>query len=141
MPETFKPRTEPPVATATGATKAQHLQHISQQLDCFGPNDMLLEKYILLGPEERRRGGQAVVQFAVKSDRREVAIKLFAKQQDYDEEAELYKTSPQRFFMPNVENYVGNEDRAAEGPFGGHAAIHCDGEGRESAGQRTEVSR
>lgn len=58
-----------------------------------------------MGPEERRRSGQAVVHFAAKSDGvgwEQVAIKLFSKKQGYDKEAEVYKSSPPRFFMPTV---------------------------------------
>ena len=49
--------------------------------------------------------GQAVVQFARRTDgsgMEAFALKFFAKMADYEEEAEVYRTSPLRHFMPNV---------------------------------------
>lgn len=49
--------------------------------------------------------GQAVVQFARHCDTscfEAYALKFFAKMADYEEEAEVYRSSPLRHFMPNV---------------------------------------
>lgn len=119
LPDMFRLRNEAHAPLEPGASKEDRLGHIAAQLDCFGPNDNLVEKYFLLGPEERHRGGQAVVKFAAMSNRQEVAIKLFAKKQEFEEEVDVYRNSPLRFFMPTVLKYVTNEDGAARDPFGG----------------------
>ena len=48
----------------------------------------------------------------------QVAIKFFAKKNEYEEEAEVYRNSPLRFFMPTVQKYVDNADSSVEDPFG-----------------------
>jgi hypothetical protein len=52
-----EPRKEPPVKPANGAKKWEMLEYIAQQLDCFGKAPLLLDRYELLGPDEREKGG------------------------------------------------------------------------------------
>lgn len=51
------PRQQPPVDPGPGASTAQVLEYIKQQLDCFGREPLLLDRYQLLGPEHRVTGG------------------------------------------------------------------------------------
>lgn len=66
--------------------------------------------------------GQAVVQFVRRVDGSGIclfAVKFFAARKDFAEEAEVYRTSPLRHFMPSVVRVVANDDRANVDPFGG----------------------
>lgn len=65
---------------------------------------------------------QAVVQYARRgqgASQQNYAIKFFLKRSDYNTEANMYRHSPMRFFMPSVVKYVDNIDNAAKDPFGG----------------------
>ena len=66
--------------------------------------------------------GQGVVQFARRVDGSGTllyAIKFFAHRADYAEEAEVYRGSPLRHFMPSVIRMDSNEGGALRDPFGG----------------------
>lgn len=71
---------------------AQEVHRGTAELFCT--HTSALRNYMLLGPEQRRNGGQAVVQFAVIATSPaldHVAIKFFITKSDYDEEAEVYR--------------------------------------------------
>lgn len=52
-----EPRKVPPVLPDAGAHKRELLNYIKQQLDCYGREPLLLDRYQLLGPEHRATGG------------------------------------------------------------------------------------
>jgi hypothetical protein len=52
-----KARNHPPVHPRSGASKAELLDYIQQQLDCFGKEPLLIERFQLLGPSHRATGG------------------------------------------------------------------------------------
>jgi hypothetical protein len=52
-----KPRTDPPVSPGPGAPRADILEYIKQQLDCFGKDPLLRNRFQLLGPAHRATGG------------------------------------------------------------------------------------
>jgi hypothetical protein len=52
-----QPRKEPPVVPGPGAQRMDLLDYIKQQLDCFGKEPLLMNRYQLLGPEHRATGG------------------------------------------------------------------------------------
>lgn len=65
--------------------------------------------------------GQSVVQFARGTDGTALyAIKFFVKQEQYHEEAAMYRDSPLQLqrFMPAVVKYADNLDGAIKDPFG-----------------------
>jgi hypothetical protein len=47
------------------------------------------------------------------------AIKFFAARKDFDEEVEVYRSSPLRHFMPSVLHSESNDNRSILDPFGG----------------------
>lgn len=53
----WSPRKRPPHVTPGDTSLASCMRFIHQQLDCFGPERLLLKRYQLLGPRERRTGG------------------------------------------------------------------------------------
>lgn len=57
MDEEFTARAVAPVLPRAGCDTAQVLDYISQQLDCFGREPLLLGRYQLLGPRHRCTGG------------------------------------------------------------------------------------
>jgi hypothetical protein len=52
-----EPRKEPPVNPGPGAKSAELLEYIKQQLDCYGKEPLLMNRYQLLGPDHRATGG------------------------------------------------------------------------------------
>lgn len=63
-----------------------------------------------------------MVQFARRVDGTGIhlfAIKFFAARKDFQEEEEVYRSSPLRHFMPSVVRAVANADRGLLDPFGG----------------------
>jgi hypothetical protein len=56
---TFEPRKIPPVNPGPGARKADLLEYIKQQLDCYGKEPLLINRYQLLGPDYRKSGGMS----------------------------------------------------------------------------------
>jgi hypothetical protein len=52
-----EPRKEPPVNPGEGAPRAEMLEYIRQQLDCYGKEPLLRNRYQLLGPAHRATGG------------------------------------------------------------------------------------
>jgi hypothetical protein len=66
-----------------------------------------------------RPAGQAVVQFVrATTGSRDYAIKLFANGSDYKDEKNLYQQSDLGEFMPNVAEFVDNEDGRFCDPHG-----------------------
>ena len=57
MDEEFTARPIAPVLPRAGCDTAQVLEYISQQLDCFAREPLLLGRYQLLGPRHRCAGG------------------------------------------------------------------------------------
>jgi hypothetical protein len=55
--EDWVPRTEPPPKPSASALREVLMEYTLAQLDCFAPADRLLDRYQLLGPSERRKGG------------------------------------------------------------------------------------
>lgn len=65
--------------------------------------DLFLERFRLLGPQNRRAGGQGVVQFAlVAHNGSPVAIKFFANRRAFEREEELYLRDGLRDCMPAI---------------------------------------
>lgn len=131
--EDWQPRSTPPVRpavppSAPGAKK-ELFRYINEQLDCFGKDHTLFGRYQVLGPTERRTGGQAVVQFARRTDGSGIdayALKFFGKHADYEEEAEVYRTSPLRHFMPNVVRCVPRASACVgQAMYGWHGDAFC----------------
>jgi hypothetical protein len=54
---THQPRKNPPVVPGPGAQRIDLLEYIKQQLDCFGTEPLLMNRYQLLGPDHRATGG------------------------------------------------------------------------------------
>jgi hypothetical protein len=52
-----EPRKSPPIRPGPGANKADLLEYIKQQLDCYGKEPLLMNRYQLLGPDHRKAGG------------------------------------------------------------------------------------
>jgi hypothetical protein len=52
-----EPRKIPPVNPGPEAQRADLLEYIKQQLDCYGKEPLLIDRYQLLGPEHRATGG------------------------------------------------------------------------------------
>jgi hypothetical protein len=52
-----EPRTEPPVTPVPGAPRADVMEYMKQQLDCYGKEVLLLNRFQLLGPAHRATGG------------------------------------------------------------------------------------
>jgi hypothetical protein len=52
-----EPRTEPPVPPVPGARRAEIMEYMKQQLDCFGKEVLLRNRFQLLGPAHRATGG------------------------------------------------------------------------------------
>jgi hypothetical protein len=52
-----EPRKDPPVNPGPGAKRAELLEYIKQQLDCYGKEPLLMNRYQLLGPDHRATGG------------------------------------------------------------------------------------
>jgi hypothetical protein len=52
-----EPRKEPPAHPGPGAQRVEVLEYIKQQLDCYGKEPLLMDRYQLLGPEQRACGG------------------------------------------------------------------------------------
>jgi hypothetical protein len=50
-------RNHPPAHPGPGAQRAELLEYINQQLDCFGKEPLLMDRYQLLGPNQRASGG------------------------------------------------------------------------------------
>lgn len=59
----WSPRKTPPQATPGDHSIAACMRFIHQQLDCFGPDRLLLGRYQLLGKKERRTGGTLTPSF------------------------------------------------------------------------------
>jgi hypothetical protein len=55
--ELHEVRKEPPVNPGPGAQRAELLEYIKQQLDCYGKEPLLMNRYQLLGPDQRAVGG------------------------------------------------------------------------------------
>lgn len=65
--------------------------------------------------------GQGVVQYARRVQNNAAhlyAIKFYARVRTFQEESEIYKSSPLRRFMPTVSRVERNEDGAIKDPFG-----------------------
>jgi hypothetical protein len=52
-----EPRKEPPLNPGPGAQRIELLEYIKQQLDCYGKEPLLMNRYQLLGPDQRASGG------------------------------------------------------------------------------------
>lgn len=52
-----EPRKVPPVTLEPGAQRENVLEYIKQQLDCYGKEPLLIDRYQLLGPDHRATGG------------------------------------------------------------------------------------
>jgi hypothetical protein len=52
-----EPRKEAPVHPGPRAQRAELLEYIKQQLDCYGKEPLLMNRYQLLGPDQRATGG------------------------------------------------------------------------------------
>jgi hypothetical protein len=52
-----EPRKDPPINPGPGAQRVELLEYIKQQLDCFGKEPLLMNRYQLLGPDHRATGG------------------------------------------------------------------------------------
>jgi hypothetical protein len=50
-------RVEPPTEVPSDSSPHTLINFMHEQLDCFGPNDLLLGHFVLLGRKERRAGG------------------------------------------------------------------------------------
>jgi hypothetical protein len=55
--EPHKPRRDPPENPGPDAKRCVLLEYIKQQLDCYGKEPLLMDKYQLLGPDQRATGG------------------------------------------------------------------------------------
>jgi hypothetical protein len=53
------PRRCPPVSPSSGAQRWELLEYIKQQLDCYGKEPLLMDRYQLLGPDNRKIGGES----------------------------------------------------------------------------------
>eukprot|EP00892_Ulva_mutabilis_P000483 jgi/Ulvmu1/10435/UM062_0032.1 len=94
------------------ASSDEKLDHIDAQLDSLS-RETVLNLYELFGGGERRRGGQAIIQFAKRlHSREEFALKFFLNRTDYEAEAACYRSAHLGSFMPAVERYVDNDDGA-----------------------------
>jgi hypothetical protein len=50
-------RKVPPVHPGPRAPRVELLEYIKQQLDCYGKKPLLMNRYQLLGPDQRATGG------------------------------------------------------------------------------------
>jgi hypothetical protein len=58
LPEaSYESRKVPPVRPGPGAQRVELLEYIKQQLDCYGKEPLLMDRYQLLGPDHRATGG------------------------------------------------------------------------------------
>lgn len=170
--EEFVARSVAPNVPPSGCSISEVLEYITQQLDAFGKEHLLLGKYQLLGPRHRFSGGkllvlqklpvahfastelymilvllnagQGVVQFARRVDGSGTllyAIKFFAHRSNCAEEAEVYRSSPLRHFMPSVLCMECNERGAIQDPLGGVLAPLIVMEKGESLQERARNGR
>eukprot|EP00892_Ulva_mutabilis_P006551 jgi/Ulvmu1/4268/UM194_0008.1 len=67
------------------------IRRLQRLLDAFGEEDLFLGRFEMLGRQQRRRGGQAIVQFAEgAADHCDYAIKFFLDYESFLTEAALY---------------------------------------------------
>lgn len=57
----WRARSQQPVQPPADAPKSAQMRYMSEQMDCFSPHHLLLGRYQLLGPDERRYGGAVAV--------------------------------------------------------------------------------
>eukprot|EP00892_Ulva_mutabilis_P004444 jgi/Ulvmu1/2371/UM130_0002.1 len=86
-------------------TGEELIVRLHRQLDAFGEDDLFLGRFEMLGRQQRRRGGQAVVQFAEgATDHCQYAIKFFLDYESFLVEAALYAAC-----FPHVRAEVSDE--------------------------------
>eukprot|EP00892_Ulva_mutabilis_P004162 jgi/Ulvmu1/2117/UM127_0002.1 len=96
-------------------TRGAMMAHLHRQLDAFGEGDLLLKRFEMPGRQQRRCGGQALVQFAEGGqDRNRYAIKFFLDDESFLTEAALYAAC-----FPHVRAAVSDEVIARAGATAG----------------------
>lgn len=102
----------PPPNAATGEVAVLDGPLLEHALDNMHAGDELfMGKFAILGPMERRAGGQGIVQFAVARPTGEpVAVKFFLNRMAFDCEAALYEKEHLRSMMPAVTLVHSNDD-------------------------------
>eukprot|EP00892_Ulva_mutabilis_P004146 jgi/Ulvmu1/2102/UM125_0006.1 len=88
---TLAPSTDTGLSATDVAFSDRHIRALMKQLDAFSSRDLFLGRFEMLGPEQRRRGGQAVIQFARGTDDDlHYAVKFFLEPHAFVVEAALY---------------------------------------------------
>eukprot|EP00892_Ulva_mutabilis_P003267 jgi/Ulvmu1/1311/UM011_0039.1 len=91
--------------TAPAADAGVHvkLDFLQAQLNCFARDDVILERFSLLGPMHRRQGGQGVVAFARGAyDDLEYALKFFVHRSSFLAERDMYRCQALGRLLPRV---------------------------------------
>eukprot|EP00892_Ulva_mutabilis_P000459 jgi/Ulvmu1/10413/UM062_0009.1 len=108
---TAAPPLPPAIAGADGVAvlDRQLLEHALDNMHACG--ELFMGKFEILGPLERRAGGQGIVQFALSRPSGDpVAIKFFLNRKAFDCEDALYVQQRLREMMPAVTLIHSNED-------------------------------
>jgi hypothetical protein len=103
---------EPMVNTmAAGVSEGDRLEAALDNLHATG--ELFMGRLRMLSAQQRRRGGQGVVQFATGAqDGAEYAVKFFLQHDAFDQEYRLYSNPALRDMMPAVRYLEGNADGA-----------------------------
>lgn len=87
--------------------------------DLYRTGQAFMGQYVVLGPAERRCGGQGVVQFASGRHNNEAfALKFFSNRKVFEGEWALYQTPEVRDMMPAVIDVFPNTDETVRGASG-----------------------
>lgn len=100
----------PPPDAASGEVAVLDRPLLEHALDnMHACDELFMGKFAILGPLERRVGGQGIVQFATAAGE-PVAIKFFVNRKAFDCEAALYEQPHLRGMMPAVALVHSNDD-------------------------------
>eukprot|EP00892_Ulva_mutabilis_P004406 jgi/Ulvmu1/2337/UM013_0185.1 len=107
-----------------GARAEERRQWLSHQLDCIGTTP-LLQRFVLLGPTERRHSENSVVQYARSTeDDEDYAFKFFISREKFEAERTVFAHWILGAMLPRLEGLYDNRDAALQDPRG-HALPPC----------------
>eukprot|EP00892_Ulva_mutabilis_P012606 jgi/Ulvmu1/9718/UM055_0056.1 len=106
-----------PRRQADAAQMRARLVLVEQQLDSFWPQGVVLDRYLMLGGDDRCQGGKSVVQFVRNSQEELYAVQFFGSRAAFEEARRLYLHDALARFMPPVVEFVANENGAFCDPF------------------------
>eukprot|EP00892_Ulva_mutabilis_P002846 jgi/Ulvmu1/12562/UM091_0003.1 len=109
---TWRTASTPPPSTT--APTAEKLEYLHTQLNLFTADDVVLDRFKMLGEWERRQGGQGIVAFATGTgDRLGYAIKFFVTLAAFAAERQLYESRVLGALLPKIEDVYDPADTPA----------------------------